>query len=116
MLLKITISKEVLECAKMCGTDDTGHNCAVALAVRDIFPLAWVRRTEINPFGIYEGYRIKLPQDATDFIDEFDWLRNKPEQRPLLPPFSFTVELPDEVVERIDISDIEKSLTLELVG
>lgn len=41
--LKITVTKEILEKSKNCGDAyGAGKNCAIALAVRDVFPMAWV--------------------------------------------------------------------------
>jgi hypothetical protein len=121
--LLIKITPEVLERAKMCGTKEQPgfrtKNCAIAIAIRDIFPDA---SAGIDAITLYGNYNNRLPyidisysdkKRVQEFMVAFD--SATPEQRPLLPPFSFTVELPDEVVERIDISDIDKSLTLELV-
>jgi hypothetical protein len=117
--LLIKITPEVLERAKMCGIENTGENCAIAIAVRDIFPKAWIGRNLFFPFCDKSGGKsnteldVDLPYEATRFITHFDSLT--PLERVALPPFSFTVTLPDEVVERIDISQVWKSETLELV-
>jgi hypothetical protein len=113
MNLLIKITPEVLERAKMCGTDEAKSyltNCAIAVAIRDVFPNAKTTSFEIQDREI--GLCIKHSKEVLAFIDLFD--NTEPDDRPFLTPLSFTVELPDEVVERIDISDIEKSETLEL--
>lgn len=117
--LLIKITPEVLERAKMCGTKECKRavvkSCAIAEAIQNIFPKS---NTSAHYIRVYlddsaDSIMIDLPKIATDFILLFD--KTTPHLRPLMTPFSFTVELPDEVVERIDISDVEKSLTLELV-
>ena len=118
MKLKIKITKDVLKRSMYCGTDGDESkiesNCAVALAVRDIFPTA-----EVGHFFItirrFEG-RINIPHCQYGFINKFDYLRNIPEERLNLTPFDFTVEVPDELISLINIDDIIKSETLELVS
>ena len=128
MKLKIKVTKEIIEKAKYCGTVSnlhTGQNCAVALAVRDIFPKAWVTRILILPFptiietvwgksvDIDVPERIVLDVQTTNFIDNFDTY--KPEDRHKLPEYKFEVEVPQIIIDRINIEDITKSRTLELV-
>lgn len=95
------------------------ENCAVTKAVQEVFPNAKTERVYINPFGELESERINLPNEATEFIWDFDDLRNSPYKRLDLPEFSFEIEVPDSVIDKIGISDlegvIERSETLELV-
>jgi hypothetical protein len=125
MQLKIKVTKEILEKAKYCGIEkgSVGTNCAIALAVREIFPDAFVAKWEILPFfndelspQEMELYAIKLPQKATEFISKFDngsyWSRVKME------PIEFTVTVPKIVIDKINTEElkpiIEQSKTLEL--
>lgn len=123
MLVKVT--KEILERSKMCGYDtrEIVSSCAIAEAVREIWPLAtvgWSRfpRYAISPFGFKEGTEILLPDDAKQFIRLFD--RTMMGDRPNLPEFSFEIEVPQEVIDKIGIEEVTRILseskTLELVG
>jgi hypothetical protein len=117
--LKITVTKEVLEKSKNCGKGDYREvitNCAVALAVRDIFPRASV----VGPFLRFEvgkDDRAYLPKRVGRYIKKFD--DTKPEHRPYLPEISFEIEIPDEIIEKINIEELRPLLTnhptLELV-
>ena len=126
MKLKITVTKDILKRSMMCGKpteawsaeNAPNKNCAIALAIRDIFPNAEVHRQQIliltKPHST-----IKLPSEAVSFIDLFDGLRNTPEERLDLPEFSFEIDLPQEVIDSINISELTESLknheTLELI-
>lgn len=119
--LKIKITKAILKESMMCQVSgekmDVLRNCAIAEAVREIFPNATVGHYLI----IYIPHQliIKLPNSAINFITEFDHLRNTPEKRLEMPEISFEIEIPDSVLDSIGISEIrqivEKSETLELV-
>jgi hypothetical protein len=58
-----------------------------------------------------------LPQIAKEFISEFD--ESMPDERVLMQPFSFEIEVPEYVISKIGISAIYKTLsessTLSLV-
>lgn len=118
MKLKIKVTKDVLRESMWCGTPmaksaTISDNCAIALAVRDIFPLA-----QVTPFNIKTNTGnlhplIYLPGNAKDFIREFDDLN--PDERILLPELEFEIDLPQAVIDAINIDDIVKSETLELI-
>jgi len=120
--LKIKVTKDILERSKWCtnkGSNSAGYSCAISLAVRDIFPDAFVGGNRIYANGL-EAEKLKtieLPQKAQIFITEFD--TTMPVRRPLMPEIEFEVEVPDEVLEDIDIEEVKKVLenhpTLELV-
>lgn len=118
--LRITVTKEILERSKNCGVTggnlikEMPTNCAIALAIRDIFPNAFV---EIK--GIFLDAKsylnfyvckadIELPQTAKDFIDVFDWA--DPEDRIALKPISFEIEIPDSVIDQINIEELRPLL------
>lgn len=106
-----------------CGTEKAesigvSQNCAIALALKDVFGMVSVCDT-VTIYGIYQGRKpytcIPLPKDAIDFTISFDRLSCIPERRLLLPELEFEIDLPQEVIDAINIDDIVKSETLELV-
>lgn len=119
MKLKIIITKEIIEKSHMCGTEGfpriISQNCAVALAVRDIFPLASIGPVSIKLF-VKNHFELLLPEEARAFIHDFDMLRTtNPKARLGLRPFEFEIELPELLIDQIKIDDIYKSETLEIV-
>lgn len=118
MKLKIQVTKQHIKDAMFCG-DNNGQistNCAVALACRGVFPHCRVRPISITPFfgNDYTSLgTIILPTEVTKFINNFDELA--PEQRLQLPELTFTIDIPDSVIDRIDISAVERSETLGLL-
>jgi hypothetical protein len=108
---------------------DYGGNCAFALAFREIFPKAMVNTDYTFAFGIptleeqlssvsseekckiiEEKYgRIEHSDSMGDFISQFDDLSplNRLSQ---LVPESFELEIPDYVIDKIDISTIQRVL------
>lgn len=118
MKLTIKITKEVLEKTKMCGKSSglelIAENCAIAYAIRRLFPKATV-----GPWNLFFDLATKtpLPLVAQSFIETFDY--SSIEERLLLPEFSFDIEVPDSVIESIGIEQakeiISKSSTLELI-
>jgi hypothetical protein len=117
--LKISITKEIIARCIHCGKDNQDHliptTCAVATALLDIFPQVYVTSYYIFPFGIdhnkERALRIPLPVVAQQFIKLFDGFSQTPNLRLLLPDFEFTIDLPDEVIEQINIDELR-----ELIG
>jgi hypothetical protein len=108
----IRITKEIIARAKFCGQDEQqsiGDNCAIAIALQDIFPGVFVTGNHIHPFGFeQEGEMvIGLPAIAQDFIKVFDSLVAIPKVRLLLPEFEFVIGIPDKLLEQINIDDIQ---------
>ena len=111
---KIRITKEIIEHCKNCGVEnsrrDIGRNCAVAFALKDIFPDVYVTDCYIFPFGNdsekEKNIKIMLPVIAQQFIKLFDGFRLTPNLRLLPPEFEFMVEIPDEVIEQINIDEV----------
>lgn len=121
MKLQIKITKDVLRRSMWCGTKDapetigySNSSCAIALAIRDIFPDASIERGWICPFGRVHEARIYHNQN--NFTYAFDELHDTPEKRLDLPEFSFTISIPTEVIDTINIDDIYTSKTLEVVS
>jgi hypothetical protein len=113
---KIKITRHIIEQCKNCGaTNDQfeiGRNCAVALALQDIFPEVYVTNYYIFPFGIADEKRadikIMLPVIAQQFIKLFDGFYLMPNLRLLLPEFEFAIDVPDEVIDEINIDEIKE--------
>lgn len=125
MRIKVNVTPDVLERSKMCGIKKKykSDSCAIALAFIDLFENARVGNTEAWLITYPEKRefdsksRIELPQVATNFIKKFDKL--SPSERVLMQPFSFEIEVPEYVIEKIGIGQIYKVLsessTLEMV-
>lgn len=124
--LKIKVTKDILQRSMMCGTGITtidqlgiSSNCAIALAIRDIFPGATVGVDKVC-FGVHGGYISSiLPEIAKGFIADFDRKKRKPHRRLLMDEIEFEIEVPDVVVQAIDIQEVTRLLknhpNLELV-
>jgi len=115
--LKVSITKEIIDRCKNCGNEDQkhiiGNNCAIAFALIDVFPDIYVGNYYILPLGLdYEKeIRIPLPGIALQFIKLFDGFSLTPRLRLLLPEFEFTIDVPDEVIDQINIDEVR-----ELIG
>jgi hypothetical protein len=130
--LRIKVTEEIIRKSRFCAPSSEmfpGYNCAIALAVREIFPYAWVGTSNIKVYekeldilGMYDlpvpipiG-SMNLPVEAKTFIINFDV--SSPEQRLNLDELEFEIEIPDEIIARINIDEIRKLLknssTLEL--
>jgi hypothetical protein len=113
---KIRITKEIIEQCKNCGaTNDQfeiGRNCAIALALQNIFPEVYVTNYYIFPFGIADEKRadikIMLPVIAQQFIKLFDGFYLMPNLRLLLPEFEFSIDVPNEFIDEINIDEIKE--------
>lgn len=121
--LKIKVGREEInkgECANPFG-------CAIALAVRSIFPHASVGAEDIRPFAkdVQLPIYIKLPIEAKAFIKRFDMVTHPCSpisQRDDLEEIEFEIEIPDEVLEIAGKGSLEEakriiseSQTLELI-
>jgi hypothetical protein len=113
---KIAVTREILELSLQCGTskniEEVGKNCAIALAVKDIFPDVLVTDDYIYPFGINKyaktgELKIELPQVAKDFIKVFDSLCGMPKVRRCLPEFDFEIPVSDEIISQINIGEVK---------
>ena len=115
---KIRITKEIIEHCKYCGTENNkreiNRNCAIAFALKDIFPDVYVTNHHIFPFGINNAkakdIKITMPVIAQQFIKLFDGFNLMPNLRPLLPEFEFTIDISDEVIDEINIDDMKQLL------
>ncbi len=98
----IRITKDIIEHSKNCGVGNSNgeieRNCAVAFALKDIFPNVLVTNYDIFPFGIdageAENIKITMPGIAQQFIKLFDGFSLMPNLRLLLPEFEFTINIP----------------------
>jgi hypothetical protein len=134
MKIKIKITKDVLRRSMICVGDEM-QNCMVAVAIYDLFPEASVYQFAIcftesacdyyerNCFSEGKKFNneelVKLPFSVTEQIKKFDELFSAPEKRLLLPEFSFEIEVPSSVIDKIGISQaykvLSESKTLELL-
>lgn len=113
MIIKVT--SEILSLSRDAWC---GDGCAIELAVKSIFPDASVSAVSIFPFGVNALCpQIPLPYVAQDFIRTFDVCQ--PEERVELMELDFTISIPDEIIEKIDIEVLRPLLenhpTLQLV-
>jgi hypothetical protein len=142
MRLRININAEVLERSMFCSSgkplekitigEADVSNCAIALAIRDLFPFAIITIDEIrflkeehmkmSALTVIRDISLKvprctLPQRASNFIQEFDAACY--EERLDLEQFSFEIDVPEEVINSISIDDLNKALvgstTMEIV-
>ena len=100
--LKVKVTKEILKKSMTCGcfSPKVAANCAVALAIREIFPEATVGYTGFRPFhknkwGVFSGH------DGERFIIQFDSLRRTPEKRLELPETVVTLDITDEIIDHL---------------
>lgn len=110
--LKIKVTRDIYERSANCPANIRSSGCAIAEAVREVFPDATVGRHTML-FDRFTQSFANLPAKARKMTFLFD--QSTSEQRALLPEFEFEIDVPDEVINKIDISDIEKCSTLELV-
>lgn len=123
LTLKIKVTKDVLKASKMCGftTGRIGRTCAVAVAVRDVFPHVSVGTDRIFFFRNDDNTDVlaycSLPVEARKFLEEFDCA--SPEERVKMGELEFEIQVPDIVVELLNIDDVKEILkeceTIELV-
>ena len=119
---KIAVTKDIIRKCRNCGNDmySVEKNCAIAHALIHIFPNIYVTNYFIFPFGIHferdKNVKILLPPVAQQFIKLFDGLRLTPELRLLLPEFEFTIDLPDEVIEQVNIDEIKEMSVLAVAA
>jgi hypothetical protein len=125
MKIKINVTRDVLERSKMCGLipgkERFVTNCMLAVAFKDLFPESFVVARHANLLGMCGMMTapdcVILPNIAAHNRCLFDG--KTPEERVLMSPFSFEIEVPEYVIERIGISTIYKVLsessTMEMV-
>ncbi len=116
MVLKINITKEIIEKSKYCGTllcskKTIVDSCAIALAIIDIFPDAVVSTNTIY-FNRNMTIFTDLPIEAKNFISKFD--KSSPKERINLDEISFKINIPNEIIDSIKIDDLKNS-NLELI-
>ncbi|WP_336517145.1 hypothetical protein [Pollutibacter soli] len=101
-----------MEQSKNCGhqSPENGTHCAIAIALKDIFPDVYVAADCMYPFGNADDeckkVSIPLPPIARQFAKLFDGFYLTPGLRLLLPAFEFPIEIHDEVINMINIDDL----------
>jgi hypothetical protein len=140
MKVQVNVTKEILIAARFCGRVDingdylpanpelievmriqnkippVAKNCAIALAVRELFPKAEVGSCHLADDST--GLFVHLQSNVTAFIKQFD--RASPVKRATsMDPFSFEIDVPNHVINKIGIDDaikiIKRTPSLELV-
>jgi len=115
---KIKVTKEILELSNECGIHDDietiGKNCAIAFALKDLYPEVVVTGHYIYPFGVdgnnkLDKLKIVMPKVAQDFVRVFDSLSTIHKLRVLLPEFEFEISIPDEIISLINIDEVRPS-------
>jgi hypothetical protein len=103
--IKIKVTREMIDKSQQ----RCAENCAIANALRDIFPNPSVTLLSMRPFAppgwalSDERARcmgeiiIPLPTDMRAFITEFD----RTEDRSRVQPREFEIEIPDNVIEHL---------------
>ena len=130
--IKVKVTKEILRKSMMCGINNTNfhQNCAIALAIREVFPDALVCQDAFFAFGapISEylhdlKYYIYCQHNGSDFISQFDDLVKTPKKRLELPETEVTLFLTEECVDHLNSVEgfnwrevIEKSELLSFEG
>lgn len=122
MKIKIKVTKEILERSACCTKDLCTFNCAIAEAIREIFPWSSTGGTNINIWDSRKNrdnwlsFRssphpivISLPFNARLFIQDFD-LRT-PDLRIAMTPISFDIEVPNGLINQIGIGQVYKILS-----
>ena len=102
MKLKVTVTKEYLKQSMMCGTISNlgciiAENCAVAIAIKSIFPNAFVSHK-----CYYINHGISAKHNGESFIYEFDSLVNTPHKRLELPETEIELEITDEILDELN--------------
>lgn len=114
----IKVTKEILGLSKECGTrndrERVEENCAIAHALKDIFPAVMVTAQYIYPLGMVQNNqsaepKIEMPKIAQDFIKVFDSLATIYKVRLRLPEFEFEILIPDEIISTINIDELKTS-------
>jgi hypothetical protein len=117
MTIQINITKDVLKKSMYCGTSKcvglVRYNCAFSVALRDIFPFAGVGSEYItlDCSGITTKEWVFNTPEVTKFIEYFDSLVETPEKRLEIKEQSFEIDIPDSVIEKIGLSEVEMILS-----
>lgn len=122
MKTTIHITQDILNRSANCTRQDMiGQNCAIGLAIFDLFGgHSWVGGETIDIYDeiVTENFmesmdlqpltEIPLPIEAIEFIFLFDIVF--PEDRKIMPEFSFDIDIPDEAIDMIGIEEVERVL------
>jgi hypothetical protein len=111
---KIQVTQAIIHQCKHVGvpgdTGAVGNVCPIAVTIKHMFPDAYVANEYLFPYGEHTTSKIELPPVAKDFINLFDSLCMMPNVRLKIPAFEFEIEIPDEVVEGIDVRDVQNDV------
>lgn len=126
MIILVKVTKEIIKASCMCclnGESNAPTNCAISLAVREIFPDSETHGDYIELENVEDT--IALPKRAQNFIEKFDEIgciidvEATIKKRLAMTPISFKIKVPSKIIDQIGISEVYKILsesrTLELV-
>lgn len=104
MIIRVRITKEILEETKDCSEKKgfISQTCAVAVAVKELFPNAQVNGSQLDPWigpPNREERLIELPSHVRKFIQQFD--RSTSEERIRMEPISFDIQLTRMIIGAI---------------
>lgn len=112
MKILIKVTKELIIKSKYCDPFRSMFSCPIALAIEKLLP-----ESLVSNYVIFGNYKIQLPTIAIKFIKNFD--QASPEERLKLEPIEFEIDLPEELINEIGISEVEEVLstskTLEMI-
>lgn len=111
--IKVKVTREILEHTQMCGIKSIMENCAIAVALRDVFGKVQVGEDQVDfltntsaiPYATTD-----LPDEARIFIERFD--RSIPERRVMMPELEFEIDVPDVVINRMgNMGEVKKLIS-----
>lgn len=118
MKIRIHVTKEILRKSNCAVNDNYVSNCMVATALKGMFPTATVGSFWLCLISGVPTSTVKISDFLQSKIDDFDRCSNM-EDVMNLPEFSFEIEVPSAVIDKIGISSaykiLSESKTLELV-
>ena len=112
--INIKITKEIYAQSKYCGlmvNDEVQGDCAIQKCIKQIFPDALVEYDFIHVYleNEDEPVLIDLPDEAIDLIKVFD--RSNPNERAAMKELEFSIDIPEALLSKIDLSEINDVLT-----
>lgn len=121
MKIRIHVTKDVLKESMHCPLsrhigwkDETAfdflkENCAVSLAIRDLFPKAKTYQACVLLDGTFKT-RVHFELRVMKYVKAFDDVYTY-EERLQLPEMSFEIIVPDEIINQIGIHEVDRILS-----
>src|SRR5688572_26560988 len=113
MKITIHVTKEILERSKDCDFKNgfVSRTCAVANAIREIFPNAQVAGNYMDTWigDDWETRKIPVPTNMLKFIYRFDGA--SPQERLQMQAESFDIDVPESIIDKIGIDQVNEILS-----